>query len=176
VRTAKPSLAADLYQQAARDHPTSSAAAAGLGALASAQGRAEEARAQLEKAVRLDPGNAAAWFESAMPEQEAGAGAARIENLLEKAIAANPNFGEAHALLGIRATDDGRYEVAVKHLEQAARLLPRKSYVWHALAFAQEKSGQFAAALVSARRAVRTAVTPEQEAMAEALFQHVALP
>jgi len=175
LRVAKPLLAAELYRQAARDYPNNSAAAAGLGALASAQGRTEEARAQLERAVRLDPGNASAWFESAMLEQDAGAGVARVQELLEKTVAANPNFGEAHALLGIRATDEGRYDVAVKHLEQAARLLPRKSYVWHALAFAQEKSGQLPAAVAAARRAVRTAVTPEQAAMAESLFQRVAL-
>ena len=33
-----------------------------------------------------------------------------------------------------------------------------------------------AAAIAAARHAVRTAVTPEQAAMAEALFQRVALP
>ena len=169
-------LAAELYRQGARDDPNSSAAAAGLGALALAQSRAEEARAHLERAVRLDPRNAAAWFESAMLEQDAGAGAARVRELLEKTVAANPNFGEAHALLGIRATDDGRYEAAVAHLQQAARLLPRKSYVWHALAFAQEKTGDIPAAAQSARRAVRTAMTPEQAAMAEALLQRVTVP
>ncbi len=170
LRSGRIALATELYQLAARNSPDSSSAALGLGALAAAQGRNEEAGAHLERAIQFDPGNAAAWFEYALLEQDRGAGAARVRELLEKTVAANPDFGEAHALLGIRATDEGRYDDAIAHLEDAARLLPRKSYVWHALAFAQQKRGRTAEALVSARRAARTAATPEQAAMAESLL------
>lgn len=171
LRYSRQTLAAELYQQAARDYPNSAAAAVGLGALAWAQGHSEEARAQLERASELDPRNASAWFEYAMLEQETGAGSGRVRELLEKTVAANPSFAEAHALLGVRATDEGRYAAAVEHLQRAALLLPRRSYVWHALGFAQEKLGDLPAAAASARRAVRTAANPQQEAMAEALLE-----
>lgn len=173
LRAGGTELAGELYEQAARDHPDVSDVETGLAALAAAQGRNEDARAHLERAVALDPGNAAAWFEYALLEQDRGADASRVRELLEKTVAANPDFGEAHALLGIRATDDGRYGEAIEHLERAVRLLPRKSYLWHALAFAQQKAGRAAAALASARRAARTAATPEQAAMAEALLREL---
>lgn len=170
MHTGNQPLAAQLYQQAAKDYPDTAAVALGLGTLASAQGRAEEARSHLDRATRLDPRNGSAWFEFAMLEQDSGGSSSRVRGLLEQAVAANPNLGEARVLLGVRASDEGKYSAAVEHLEQAAGLLPRRSHVWLALAFAQDKLG-LPAAEKSAIRAVRTAVTLEQAAAAEALLR-----
>ena len=158
-----------LFEQAAREHPDSAAAQAGLGMLAMTQNRPGDARRYLEKALQLDDKDATILFEYALLERDAGAGNNRVRELLEKVVALNPNFGEAQLLLGVRATDDGNYDRAVAYLHDAARLLPRQSYVWHALAYAQQKLGHYAEALDSAQRAVRTASTGEQEHMAEAL-------
>jgi tetratricopeptide (TPR) repeat protein len=133
------------------------------------QNRPGDARRYLEKAIQLDDKDAAILFEYALLERDAGAGNERVRDLLEKVIALNPNFGEAQLLLGVRATDDRRYDAAILYLHQAARLLPRQSYVWHALAYAQQKQGNYPEALDAAQRAVRTASTDEQEHAAEAL-------
>lgn len=161
--------ARSLFEQAAREHPDSALAEAGLGMLAMTQNRPGDARRHLERAIQLDDKDATILFEYALLERDAGAGNDRVRELLEKVVALNPNFGEAQLLLGVRATDDRRYEAAIPYLRNAARLLPRQSYVWHALAYAQQKLGLYPDALDSAQRAVRTASTDDQEHMAEAL-------
>jgi len=158
-----------LFEQTAKEHPDSAAAQAGLGMLAMTQNRPGDARRYLEKAIQLDDKDATILFEYALLERDAGAGNERVRELLEKVVALNPNFGEAQLLLGVRATDDRLYDRAVAYLHDAARLLPRQSYVWHALAYAQQKLGHYPEALDAAQRAVRTASTDEQEHAAEAL-------
>ena len=151
------------------EHPDSATAQAGLGMLAMTQNRPGDARRYLEKAIQLDDKDATILFEYALLERDAGAGNDRVRELLEKVVGLNPNFGEAQLLLGVRATDDRSYDRAVAYLHDAARLLPRQSYVWHALAYAQQKLGHYPEALDAAQRAVRTASTDEQEHAAEAL-------
>jgi tetratricopeptide (TPR) repeat protein len=158
-----------LFEQAAKEQPDSATAQAGLGMLAMTQNRPGDARRYLEKAIQLDDKDATILFEYALLERDAGAGTERVRELLEKVVALNPNFGEAQLLLGVRATDDRSYDRAVAYLHDAARLLPRQSYVWNALAYAQQKIGNYPEALDAAQRAVRTATTDEQEHGAEAL-------
>jgi tetratricopeptide (TPR) repeat protein len=137
--------------------------------LAMTQNRPGDARRHLERALQLDDKDSTILFEYALLERDAGAGTERVRDLLEKVVRLNPNFGEAQLLLGVRATDDRRYDAAVTYLRDAARLLPRQSYVWHALAYAQQKLGNYPEALDAAQRAVRTASTDDQEHAAEAL-------
>jgi tetratricopeptide (TPR) repeat protein len=158
-----------LFEGAAKEHPDSATAQAGLGMLAMTQNRPGDARRYLEKAIQLDNKDATILFEYALLERDAGAGNDRVRELLEKVVGLNPNFGEAQLLLGVRATDDRNYDRAVAYLHDAARLLPRQSYVWNALAYAQQKLGNYPEALDAAQRAVRTASTDEQEHAAEAL-------
>jgi tetratricopeptide (TPR) repeat protein len=158
-----------LFEQAAREHPDSATAEAGLGMLAMTQNRPGDARRYLEKAIQLDDKDATILFEYALLERDAGVGTERVREMLEKVVALNPNLGEAQLLLGVRATDDRNYDRAVAYLHDAARLLPQQSYVWHALAYAQQKLGHYPEALDAAQRAVRTASTDEQEHMAESL-------
>jgi tetratricopeptide (TPR) repeat protein len=160
-----------LFERAARGYPEAARAVAGLGALALAEGDRAAARAHLERAASLDAADGGIWFQYALIEQESGAGLDRVTELLHRAVALNPDLGEARLLLGVRATDAGDLETALVHLRAAARLLPRRSYVWHALAFAELKRGDTAAAAVSARQALRTAVNPQQERMARALLE-----
>jgi Flp pilus assembly protein TadD len=158
-----------LFEQAAKEQPDSATAQAGLGMLAMTQNRPGDARRYLEKALQLDDKDATILFEYALLERDAGVGTERVRELLEKVVSLDPNFGEAQLLLGVRATDDRSYDRAVAYLHDAARLLPRQSYVWNALAYAQQKLGNYPEALDAAQRAVRTATTDEQEHAAEAL-------
>ena len=169
LRAGHAQQAQTLFEQAAREHPESATAEAGLGMLAMTQNRPGDARRHLERAIQLDEKDASILFEYALLERDAGAGVERVRELLEKVVAINPNFGEAKMLLGVRATDDGRYDAAIAYLKDAARLLPRQSYVWYALAYAQQKAGNQPEALAAAQRAIRSAATDEQQHSAEAL-------
>jgi tetratricopeptide (TPR) repeat protein len=96
--------------------------------------------------------------------------------LLRRTVALDPNFAEAHFLLGARATDDGDYATAIGHLHEALRVLPRQSYFWHALGYAQAKLGMRQEAAESARRALASSVTEEHERMAQTLLRQLAEP
>jgi tetratricopeptide (TPR) repeat protein len=176
LRTSHPDLAQRLFEQAAREHPGTPAAEAGMGTLALASGDKDAARRHLERAIELGSTEADAWFEYAMLERESGADRERVEQLLGKTVALNPNFAEAHFLLGVRATDDRQYDAAVEHLEAAVHVLPRQSSFWHALAYALDKQGRRADAVQAARRAVLTATDTTQERMAQALLDGLLHP
>ena len=105
-----------LFEQAAREHPDSATAQAGLGMLAMTQNRPGDARRYLEKAIQLDDKDATILFEYALLERDAGAGNDRVRELLEKVVALNPNFGEAQLLLGVRATDDRSYDASHRRI------------------------------------------------------------
>ena len=162
LRAQHPEIARPLYEQAAREFPNSSAVAAGLGAMALALGDEPTARGHLERALQLNDRDAAAWFELGLLNHD--------DASLERAAALNPNLGEAHLLLGVHATDDRDLARAMPHLEQAVRLMPRKSYAWYSLAFAQARANQPAAARESLQQALHTAATQEQRAMAQTLL------
>jgi tetratricopeptide (TPR) repeat protein len=176
LQVRRSTLARTLFEQAARERPDSAAAAAGLGSLALSEGRKEDARRSLERAIALGDRDAGTWFELAMLERETGAPGARVDALLRRTITLNPNFAEAHFLLGARATDDGDYATAIGHLHEALRVLPRQSYFWHALGYAQAKLGMHQEAAESARRALASAATEEHERMAETLLRQVGDP
>ncbi|HEV8147865.1 MAG TPA: hypothetical protein VGP79_15860 [Bryobacteraceae bacterium] len=166
-------IASGLFQKAARDFSDSPEAIAGLGTLAMSEGRWEDARRHLERAIQSLPASADLLFEYAMLERDTGATPSRVDELLRRVIVADAQHGEAQFLLGSHASDDGRWEEAVRHLEQAARVLPRRSFVWHALGLAQWKLGRAREAGVSAHRASATAATDAEEQMAATLAELV---
>jgi Tfp pilus assembly protein PilF len=57
-------------------------------------------------------------------EGEPAADMATIKALLEKAIAADPNFYEAHYQLGILYQDQQKYEDAIREFNQTIKLRP----------------------------------------------------
>jgi Flp pilus assembly protein TadD len=105
-----------------------------------------------------------------MLKRDEGASPQEVDQLLERAIAADPLYAEAHLVLGQRQTDQADYARAIPHLQTAANILPRQSDIWHALAYAQAKAGQKDAARDSARRALQTARSMEHEQMARVLL------
>ena len=95
----------------------------------------------------------------------------QVDELLDLAVTADPSLGDAHFQIGVRATDDDNLPRAMEHLEIAARLLPRISYIWHALAYAQMKAGLYEEARHSAERAYRTAESEDHAQMASTLLK-----
>jgi tetratricopeptide (TPR) repeat protein len=88
-----------------------------------------EIRKRLEGFVHLYPNNGPANYYYAMslwerPEGEPGVDLAVIEALLKKAIAADPNFYEAHFQLGVLYQDQQKYQDAIRELNQTLTLRP----------------------------------------------------
>ncbi len=154
-------LARSLFLRAAKENPQSPAAVAGLGALALAENRKEDARREFERAIAMGSRDADTAFQLAA--------LANDNALLEKTLAIDPNFAEAHFLLGVRATDDGNFPTAIEHLRRAVTLFPRRFSYWNALGYAQAKSGDRQGAAESARRAAILASSNQEEQMAASL-------
>ena len=91
--------------------------------------------------------------------------------LLEKTLTIDPHFSQAHFLLGVRETDEGKFASAIEHLRQAVAVQPRRFTYWHALGYAQAKSGDRPGAAEAARRAALIASTAQEQQMAAALTQ-----
>jgi tetratricopeptide (TPR) repeat protein len=88
-----------------------------------------EIRKRLEAFVHLYPGNGPASYYYAMSlwqraEGEPAADMATIQALLEKAIAADANFYEAHYQLGILYQDQQKYQDAIREFNQTLKLRP----------------------------------------------------
>jgi Tfp pilus assembly protein PilF len=161
LRTDHPELARSLFEKTAKENPDSPAAVAGLGSLALSSNRKDDAKREFERAIAIGSRDARTFFELAELNRD--------NALIEKALTIDPNFAEAHFLLGVRWTDDGNFAPAIEHLQKAVALQPRRFTYWNALGYAQAKSGDRPAAAESARRAAILAHTSEEERMAAAL-------
>jgi len=161
LHTGHRDLARSMFLKAAKDNPEAPGAIAGLGALALAEDRKDDARREFERAISLGYRDANTTFQLAALTHD--------NALLEKTLSIDPDFAEAHFLLGVRATDDGNFASAIAHLRDATGLQPRRFSYWHALGYAQAKSGDRRSAAESARRASVIAQTDPEEKMAASL-------
>jgi tetratricopeptide (TPR) repeat protein len=118
----------------------------------------------------------AAMFERAMLLRDTGAPRDQVRRALAEVVGRSPNHAEAQFLLGTLLQDEGVHEAAIAPLESAARLLPRQSYFWHALALAYHAVGRSDDARGAARRAAVSAKNAQQSEMASAALRLVARP
>jgi tetratricopeptide (TPR) repeat protein len=160
-----------IYRRMAAQNPKSPPAQTGLGAMALRAKRYSEARDHLKRAIDLGSRDASTYFEYAMLLREQGGGRAEVLEHLNSAATLNPRFAEAHFILGIMASEDGRQLDAVEHLPRATAILPRQSYFWHALAIAYQELGRADDARRAAGRALDTAASEHEAEMARAAIK-----
>jgi tetratricopeptide (TPR) repeat protein len=159
----RPELAAKLVEKFAPDAEIEAA----RGAIALAAGQRDEARAHFDRAITAGSRDPSLYFEYAGLERDRG----RSDTaLLEKAIQLDPDFADAHFLLGVRDTDDKKFAAALEHLRAATRGHPDRSSYWHALAYAEILAGNAELALPTVRRAMLSAETESERRAAEALL------
>jgi tetratricopeptide (TPR) repeat protein len=168
LATGRGTQARALYEKMLRRAPNSPEAHAGLAIVALHDKRYADAKGLFEQAIRLGDARADTYFEYAMLLRRLDAPRDRVDDYLQRAIAANPSLAEAQFIVGVRASDQGRYAEAVEHLRRATEILPRQAYFWHALAFAYYKLGEMDLARMAAERVLSTANTPEEREMAAA--------
>jgi Flp pilus assembly protein TadD len=155
-----------LYAEAARRFPQSPAAQAGLAVVAMRRRDPEAAKRHFERAIALGARDGATYFEYAMLLRDTAAPEEEVTQTLEKAVAANPAHAEAHFILGVRASDAGRFSEAATHLERATQILPRQAYFWQALSYAYYRLGRAGDARQAAFRALHSATTDHEAKMA----------
>ena len=143
-----------------------------LGFLELAKGNASAAANYFAAAVQASTTDARIVFEYAMLLRESAAPGTRdrVTSLLRDVVRMDAGFSEALFILGVRATDEGQYAQAIEYLHQATESMPRQSSFWHALAFAEAKSGNLEQSRLSAQKALRTAKDPQEHDMARALL------
>ncbi|MDX2153119.1 MAG: tetratricopeptide repeat protein [Bryobacteraceae bacterium] len=138
------------------------------GLVAMRRGEKEHALQLLQQAAEEAPADAAIQFEYAMLLRESRTATAQVREGLMRTVKANPDHPEARFLLGVSYADQGRHEEALEHLERAARVLPRQSYFWHALALSYREIGRRDDARRAAMLARDLARDENQRKMAEA--------
>lgn len=115
------------------------------GMLFDREGKPEEARQAYDKAADLGSTNAFVLYRSAAlgrPTAGDTAGLLRREELLKRAVAANPRMANAHALLADTYSSTGRRDEALASARTAVTLAPRSAYTRMALARAMWNAGQ----------------------------------
>ena len=147
-----------------------------LGALALRLGRKEDARAHLSRAITLGSREAMTYFEYAVLLGEENGRREEIAKNLERAAGLNPNFAEAHFLLGNLELAAGRAREAAERFLRAAEILPRQAVFWHAAALALHETGETDQARRAAFRARDAAADERETEMAEAAIRLVSAP
>lgn len=152
---------------------TASAGPAGEAALGTlALGRKDFVRARQHLRRALDGGfdSPGLFLEYAMLLRETGGAPHEVRLWLKRAIEREPNLGDAHFLLGIAASVDGKFTEAAAHFARAVRAKPRRGLWWYNLALAQRDAGALAEARTSLYRAMDFAATEQDREAAETLL------
>ena len=128
----------------------------GRASLLRAFGQDKQALADLNKAVALDPKNAAAHYNlgSALGRQGKLNEAIAV---YRKAIALDPKFAYAHNNLGYALDKQGKLDEAIVHYRMAIALDPKLAVAHNNLASALGEQGKLDEAIVHSRKAVALA-------------------
>jgi tetratricopeptide (TPR) repeat protein len=130
------------FREVVRDDPGRYDAWSILGFLYAEKGELSEAVPAFERALALQPDDAALCFNAAFTLQRAG-DHERAMQLFLRAIALDPTLDRAWYGLGLSLAHLGRYEEAIPRFKEAARLQPFNPYAGYHLAAALYKLGRF---------------------------------
>jgi type IV pilus biogenesis/stability protein PilW len=118
----------------------------------------EQARAEFEEALRLDPGYALAHYNLGRVHYQQGE-LDLAEAAFKEAIENDPELAAAHTNLGVVYADQGRYAEAIAEYETAIELDPDDDMAHYNLAGSYYDQGQLDAALAEYQEAIR--IDPE---------------
>ena len=135
-------------------NPNSSMVHNNLGSCLIAQGRKEEARECLNKALEIDPGNVEAHFNLALVLDEAG----RVEEAISQyreTLRLKPGDAEAYGKLAALLHKAGRLDEAIHNYEEALKLAPNDPRTHNNLGTAFGRVGRLADAVGQFEAALR---------------------
>ena len=113
-----------------------------VGLLKAAEGRFEEAEAELLRAIELEPGNAENLRQLARVYQRNNQFDKALLTL-RKAVELQPDYYKNQQSLGEFYFTQARYAEAVEHLLETVKLMPSASYARYELAMAYTDIGEF---------------------------------
>ena len=108
----------------------------------------------LEKAVKLDPGNADGWYNLAQAARDKNQ-IDRAVRLFRKSLALDPNFIDAAFGLGEALYVQGKGEEALPWLERACGMAPNDAEILHVKALCLDHLGKVGDALDAYRQVLR---------------------
>jgi tetratricopeptide (TPR) repeat protein len=125
-----------------------------LGADYMDQGQIEDAIAEFEEAIRLDPDNALAHFNLGVAYQYQG----KLDQAIaeyQEAISIDPDYAEAHNNLGIAYDDQGKPDEAIAEYQEAIRINPDYALAHYNLALAYYAQGKPDEAIAAYKEVIR---------------------
>ena len=164
--------ALEIYHDLARQDPDDWRIPEALGYLASYSGNGESARRHFARAVELEAANPQLYYDFALLLQEADAEPEVIKPVLRKAIALEPDFDDAHRLLGSILLLEGKAGMALAQLIRVSNL-SRQEAVPHYQTVAQlyHRLGRMEAARQAAALCRKYARSSEEVDLAEELME-----
>jgi tetratricopeptide (TPR) repeat protein len=117
-------------------------------------GEFKAAERLLEKALKLNPDNADAWYNLAQVARQRDV-LERAVRLFRKALALDPQYGDAAFGLGEALYVQGKAEEALPWLDHAVGLLPQDAEIVHVRALVLDRLGRVADALEAYAQVLR---------------------
>jgi len=159
-----------LYHELLRDVPASGDVRAALGTIAFRQGDRAAARREWQRALDLGVTDDALCFRYSILAQDAGAPAAEIRAILERAIAIRPQFDDARYSLALLLKNAGDADAAVRHLRAMQEVPAVRAFAyWTALSDALNSLERFDEAEAAAKTAGSYAATHAERMRASEL-------
>jgi len=150
-----------------RDAPDSAEVSAGLGMIALHKGDSEAARHAWKRAIDLGIADPELCYRYAILADEAGVAADEIRPSLERAVALQPDFDDAHYQLALLEKNAGRYQAALREFHALRRVPDARAYAyWLALADTYNELGRRDEAQSAARRASEHATAAAERSLA----------
>ena len=156
-----------LYRDLDQAEPQAAEISGALGSIALQKGDLAAARQRWKQAIDQGIGNASLCYRYAVLAERAGAPADDIRPALERAVALQPDFDDAHYLLALLEKRSGNYAATVSNLRAMKTVSAGRAYgYWIALADSMIELGAREDGRLAALRAAEYAGTSTDRAHA----------
>ena len=160
----------ELYRGLAAERPDDAQASAGLAIWALKGHETQEALRQWHRALRAGINDAKACYRFAKLADMAGIESADVRPALERAVALQPDFDDAHYSLALLENQAGEHEAALAQLKAMRNVIPERRFSYWTLTFdALNELGRRAEAIEAAETAMAAAATDDERGYAERL-------
>ncbi len=134
----------------------------------------EPAREHFARAVELGSTNARMYFEYSALARQAGTKSAEVIPLLKKAVELDPEYREAHFMLGQYLLGERDYEAALRQFSLVKKVTPERALpLFHNIALAYIGMDKLDEAEKAADRARQYARTPEEQTQVEGVSTYL---
>jgi tetratricopeptide (TPR) repeat protein len=155
------------FSALAREAPDSAEVSAGLGMIALHRGDSAGARRHWKRAIDQGITDAGLCYHYAILADDAGLPAEDIRPALQRAIALQPDFDDAHYQLALLEKNAGNYEAALREFHAIGVVPEARAYAyWLALADTFNELGRWDEAQSAAQHASEHATTAAERAHA----------